>query len=244
MKKRVLNLIIDTGNTRTKLAVFNNDVLVSLIKVKNTSIVKELKSIFKKESILLSIISSVAIIDKEVSSYLEKKTRLITLNNTTKIPFNNLYKTPKTLGVDRIALMAAAQKKFPKNNVLVIDTGTCITYDFLNSKNNYFGGAIAPGLNMKYKAMHQFTANLPLLKPKTLIKLGDSTKNAMHQGVINGTVFEIEGVINYYKENNDNLTVVLTRGDTIFLAKLLKSSIFANPNFLLEGLNHILNYNK
>jgi len=238
-----LNLIIDTGNTRTKLAIFNNDTLQSLCKVKNNKIEKELKFIFSKETIANSIISSVAKIDKEVLSILNSNSTVIVLNSETKIPFKNLYKTPKTLGVDRIALMTAAQKKYPNNNVLVIDAGTCITYDFLNSKNKYFGGAIAPGLKMKYKAMHQFTANLPLLEPKASVKIGNSTKAAMHQGVVNGTVLEIDGVINQYKKNNDILTIVLTGGDTIFLAKLLKSSIFANPNFLLEGLNYILNYN-
>ena len=238
-----MNLIIDTGNTRTKLALFKKEEFISVQKIKNTAVLTELKLLFKTEAIQNCIISSVAGIPQEILQFLTKQSRLIILDSTTKIPFKNLYKTPKTLGVDRIALMAAAQKNHPNKNVLVIDAGTCITYDFLNDKNEYFGGAIAPGLKMKYKAMHQFTANLPLLKPKANVKTGNSTKNAMHQGVVNGTVLEMEGIIHQYKKNNDNLTVVLTGGDTIFLAKLLKSSIFANPNFLLEGLNHILNYN-
>ena len=238
-----MNLIIDTGNTRAKLAIFNNDILQSLVKVKNNKIKKELTSIFKNNIIDNSIISSVAKIDSEIITYLKNNTKLIVLSSETKVPFVNLYKTPKTLGVDRIALMAAAQYKYPNTNVLVIDAGTCITYDLLNTKNEYFGGAIAPGISMKYKAMNRFTANLPLLKPKANVVVGNTTKNAMHQGVINGTISEIEGVINQYKSYNDNLTVVLTGGDTNFLAKLLKSSIFANPIFLLEGLNHILNYN-
>ena len=239
-----MNLIIDTGNTRTKLAIFKNDVLQSLLKVKTKKVLKQLNTLFEEFKISNCIISSVTNIDDGVLDYLEKNINfLIILNSETQIPFKNLYTTPKTLGVDRIALMAASQKKYPNTNVLVIDAGTCITYDLLNSRNEYFGGAIAPGINMKYKAMHHFTANLPLLKPKAVLKAGNSTKNTMHQGVINGTLLEIEGVISQYKKNNDNLTVVLTGGDTIFLAKLLKSSIFANPNFLLEGLNHILNYN-
>ena len=238
-----MNLIIDTGNTRTKLAIFNNDDLLSLIKVKNKKVVDTLKAVFKDYTIKNAIISSVSKTNKKLRHFLSDKVNLLILDASTKIPFNNLYKTPKTLGVDRIALMAAAQKYYPNTNVLVIDAGTCITYDFLNSKQEYFGGAIAPGLQMKYNAMHQFTANLPLLKPKANVKLGNTTKNAMHQGVINGTILEIKGIINQYKQNNNNLTVVLTGGDSIFLAKLLKSGIFANPNFLVEGLNHILNYN-
>ena len=243
VKKRTLNLIIDIGNTRTKLAVFNNDVLKLVVKVKNTNLINELVSIFEKENISRTIISSVAKTNKEVSSFLSKKSEVIFLNSKTKIPFKNFYKTPSTLGVDRIALMTAAYSTYPNKNVLVIDAGSCITYDFLNIKNEYFGGAIAPGITMKYKAMHHFTANLPLLKPKASVKQGDSTKNAMHQGVINGTVLEIEGIIKQYKNKYDNLTIVLTGGDTIFLAKLVKSSIFANSNFLLDGLNYILNYN-
>ena len=238
-----MNLIIDTGNTRTKLAVFNRDSLQSVVKVKNSKIETALKTIFKNKDIAYSIISSVTNIKDNVISLLKINTTVTILNDTTKIPFKNLYKTPKTLGVDRIALMAAAQKKYPNQNVLVIDAGTCITYDFINKKNEYYGGAIAPGIKMKYKAMHHFTANLPLLKPDTTISLGNSTKNAMHQGVINGSVLEIEGIINQHQKKYHNLTIVLTGGDTIFLAKLLKSGIFANPNFLLEGLNYILNYN-
>ncbi len=238
-----MNLIIDIGNTRVKIAVFKDNNLYSLIKIQPDTILTDVTSILKKQKIKNTIISSVSIIDLKLISLLKKKTFLIVLNAATKTPFINLYKTPKTLGVDRIALMAAANNQYTNKNVLVIDAGTCITYDFLNSKNEYFGGAIAPGINMKYKAMHHFTAKLPLLTTKKQIVIGNTTTNAMHQGVINGTVYEIDGVINHYKNNNDNLTIVLTGGDTIFLAKLLKSSIFANPNFLLEGLNHILNYN-
>ena len=238
-----MNLIIDIGNTRAKLAIFINNKLKSVNIVKTKDLLNEVKSVFKAYKVKNTIISSVAKIDKKTVLYLEENSFLVFLNSKTKIPFNNLYKTPKTLGVDRIALMASVTKNYPNKNVLVIDAGTCITYDFLNDKNEYFGGAIAPGLNMKYKAMHNFTENLPLLKPKDNIGIGNTTENAMHQGVINGTILEIDGVINQYKKNNNNLTIVLTGGDTIFLAKLLKSSIFANPNFLLEGLNHILNYN-
>ena len=238
-----MNLIIDIGNTRSKLAIFKNDKLQNLSIVKTDEVLKEVKSLFKKKIIKRTIISSVAKKNTKLIAWLKRESLLILLDSKTKIPFKNLYKTPKTLGVDRIALMAAATKKYPNKNVLVIDAGTCITYDFLNIENAYFGGAIAPGLHMKYKAMHEFTANLPLLNPKMNIEKGNSTKNAMHQGVINGTMLEIEGVIAQYKKENDNLTIVLTGGDTNFLSKILKSSIFANPNFLLEGLNHILNYN-
>ena len=165
--------------------------------------------------------------------------------NTTNLPFKNLYSTPKTLGIDRIALVCASVGEFPDNNVLIIDAGTCITYDFINSKNEYLGGAISPGVRMRYKAMHNQTANLPLLTtevPKQII--GDSTANSMHSGVVNGVLNEIDGTISQYKEKYQDLTVILTGGDAKMLSKQLKSSIFANSNFLLEGLNFILQFNQ
>ncbi|MCL4160212.1 UNVERIFIED_CONTAM: hypothetical protein GTU68_064981, partial [Idotea baltica] len=160
------------------------------------------------------------------------------------IPFKNLYSTPKTLGIDRIALVCASVEQFPDKNVLIIDAGTCITFDFITNKNHYLGGAISPGIRMRYKSLHKFTANLPLLdtkKPKKSI--GNSTANSMHSGVVQGVLFEIDGAIQKYKLKYPDLTVILTGGDTNFLSKQLKSSIFANSNFLLEGLNYLLQYN-
>lgn len=240
-----MNLIIDIGNTRAKLALFKANNIIENRFVKNNELLSEVKSFIESNEIKYAILSSVAENANEVISFLNNHTKLcVNLNYKTKLPFKNLYKTPKTLGVDRIALMAAAKFYKDKCNTLVIDAGTCIKYDFLNNKNEYFGGAIAPGIKMRYKALNHFTERLPLLEPKPYRDIGDTTENALHNGVINGVLLELEGVINQYKERHDNLTVVLTGGDTIFLADLLKSGIFANPNFLLEGLNHILNYNK
>ncbi len=169
---------------------------------------------------------------------------MIELNHQTKLPFINKYLTPKTLGVDRLALIAAASSQFPNENTLVIDAGSCITFDVLNEFGEYFGGSISPGIEMRYKAVNHYTANLPLLsKSESIPELGNSTENAIHHGILNGVIQEIEGVIGQYKTKYQKLTVVLTGGDTIFLAKNLKSSIFAIPNFLLEGLNRILIHN-
>ena len=165
-------------------------------------------------------------------------------NSNTNIPFKNKYKTPKTLGVDRIGLVSSAVYRYPNENVLVIDAGTCITYDYVNTKAQYFGGSISPGIIMRYKALNNFTAKLPMLDlefPESLI--GISTNQSIHSGVIFGVLGEINAIINRYKDQNEKLTVVLTGGDANFLAKRLKNGIFANPNFLLEGLNAILNYN-
>jgi type III pantothenate kinase len=190
------------------------------------------------------IISHVAQIDAQLFDAIKEIVPLIELNHKTKLPFFNKYLTPKTLGVDRLALIAAASSQFPNKNTLVIDAGSCITFDVLNEFGEYFGGSISPGIQMRYKAVNHFTANLPLLsKSESIPELGNSTENAIHHGILNGVIQEIEGVIEQYKSKYQKLTVVLTGGDTIFLAKNLKSSIFAIPNFLLEGLNRILIHN-
>ena len=135
--------------------------------------------------------------------------------------------------------------KFPKKDVLVIDGGSAITYDFLSAENQYIGGSIAPGITMRYKSLHSFTAKLPLLeKTATIAKIGNSTEAAIHSGVIQGVTFEIDGVIHQYKDQYTDLTIILTGGDAHFLRDRLKNDIFANSNFLLEGLNYILELNK
>ncbi|WP_439132866.1 type III pantothenate kinase, partial [Polaribacter sp.] len=189
--------------------------------------------------------SSVASISEKT---LEKIAHLVPLTRVSaemKLPFKNLYSTPKTLGVDRLALVFAAVLKYPNQNILIIDSGTCITYDFVNKQRKYFGGAISPGIEMRYKALHHYTAKLPLLEIKQPTNFtGDSTIESIHSGVVNGVLQEIKGIIEQYKNKYLDLTVVLTGGDANFLSKQLKSSIFANQNFLLEGLNKILIFNK
>ena len=239
-----MNLVIDVGNTRVKVALYKESKLCYETIFLKKRIISELKKIVKGFVIDRAIISSVASISNSSMNKIENLVPLLKLDYKTKVPFKNKYKTPKTLGVDRIALVASAVVGFPNKNVLIIDAGTCIKYDFVDVNGIYSGGAIAPGIVMRYKALHNFTANLPLLKsdyPNNLI--GNSTENSIHSGVVNGVLFEINGIIEQYKQQNENLTIVLTGGDTNFLAKRLKNSIFANPNFLLEGLNIILNYN-
>jgi type III pantothenate kinase len=141
-------------------------------------------------------------------------------------------------------LVSASVEQFPDSNVLIIDAGTCITYDFINTNNEYIGGAISPGIRLRYRALNDLTANLPLLEtqvPEDI--LGNSTQNAIHSGVVFGVLKEIDGVIEDYINKYSGLTVILTGGDTKFLSNQLKNSIFANSNFLLEGLNFILEYN-
>ncbi|APZ45009.1 pantothenate kinase [Polaribacter reichenbachii] len=240
-----MNLIIDVGNTRVKVAVFEQDKIVELLVFNKNRIISEVKKILKKYQIDDAIMSSVSSISSKKIEKLRELVSITLVSSTITTPFKNLYSTPKTLGVDRIALVFGAVIKYPNKNTLVIDAGTCITFDFVNKEKEYLGGAISPGVEMRYKSLHQLTAKLPLLekkKPENFI--GNSTKESINSGVVNGVIQEIEGVIQQYKKKYLDLTVVLTGGDTNFLSKQLKSSIFANQNFLLEGLNEILIFNK
>jgi type III pantothenate kinase len=240
-----MNLTIDIGNTRVKAAVFEEDKLLELLFFDKKVIVSEIKKITKKYIISSGIISNVGSISERKMAQLNKSFNFIVISASLKVPFKNLYKTPNTLGVDRIALVAAAVKQFPKTNVLIIDAGTCITFDFVDVKTNYLGGAISPGIKMRYKALHKFTANLPLIDALELGHfIGKNTEESIISGVLNGVQNEINGIIEAYREEYLHLTVVLTGGDTNFLSKQLKSIIFANQNFLLQGLNEILKFNQ
>lgn len=239
-----MKLIIDIGNTRAKLGVFEQNRLKKVVVVDKDKIVAEIKKNTLMFSISASIISSVTTISKSTRKEITKLLCPIFLNSQTKVPFKNCYGTPNTLGVDRIALATAAVVQYPNKNILVIDAGTCITFDFINHKNEYLGGAISPGIAMRYKSLHHFTSKLPLLSiAKNPNLIGIDTNTSIHSGIINGVCNEIDGVINQYKEKFDDLTIVLTGGDTYFLAKQLKSGIFAQPNFVLEGLHNVLTYN-
>jgi|OpeIllAssembly_1097287.scaffolds.fasta_scaffold45909_3 type III pantothenate kinase len=239
-----MNLIIDVGNTRIKTAVFDDSKMIHNESLTNDSFVSEAKKIVEKYKCTNAIISSVGSINKSQIDELRAEISLIELDYNTKVPFVNKYATPKTLGVDRIALVSSAIATYPNKNVLIIDAGTCITYDFVNNEGNYYGGAISPGLQMRYKALNVFTEKLPLLEPAEKFELlGNSTETSIHSGIINGVINEIDGIIKQYRKKNSDLTVVLTGGDVNFLSNRLKNSIFANPNLLLEGLNSILTYN-
>jgi type III pantothenate kinase len=166
------------------------------------------------------------------------------VSNQLKIPFKNLYKSKNTLGQDRLALVSAAAFNFPNENVLIVDVGSCITYDFKNNNNEYLGGGISPGISMRFKSLNTFTSNLPLIDFDNIHKLiGNNTKNSINSGVINGTISEINGIIQQYCEEFKNIRIILTGGDSNFLLKRIKNSIFADQNFLLVGLNKLLEDN-
>ncbi len=240
-----MNLAIDVGNTLIKLGVFDSGKLKIKKKCINKDFLNTLAEIFVAfPKISNCIVSSVANLSEDQLSILKLHCEVLVLDHETKVPFTNKYTSPRTLGIDRIALVSAAAAQYANKNVLVIDAGTCITFDFLNLENEYLGGAISPGILMRYKALHTFTEKLPLLEanyPKHFV--GNNTETSIHSGVLNGILYEIDGFIAAYNKNYDNLTVILTGGDIHFLRDSIKNDIFANSNFLLEGLNHILAYN-
>ena len=240
-----MNLVIDIGNTRTKFAIFKNQSLIIAEKTASGIFLSKVKELFEAfPRIDNAIISSVKVLDKEVD-VLSLFCKVHVLSQNSKTPLKNAYATPQSLGVDRIALVTAGFYGYPRKNVLIIDAGTCITYDIITKYGEYLGGAISPGLLMRYRALHQQTDGLPLLQPNELVNfIGNSTEDGIHSGVINGILNEVDGVIVEYKTRLKDLTVILTGGDTHFFAKRLKNSIFANSKFLLEGLNYLLEYNK
>ncbi|RTY80977.1 type III pantothenate kinase [Flavobacterium sp. GSP27] len=232
-------LVVDVGNTRIKAAVFEGAMLLEVFVFSQIELEKNIKNIlknFKKTTDL--VVSSVGDLGKQPFLAFDKEIKVHFISNKDSFPFQNKYATPQTLGIDRMVLAAGATLRYPDQNRLVIDAGTCITYDFIDQENNYLGGAISPGLRLRYEALHHYTAKLPLLSlgiPEDLI--GKSTSESIHSGVVNGLVYEIDGFINQYKARYLNFIIILTGGDTDFLAKRLKNTIFANSNFLLESLN-------
>jgi type III pantothenate kinase len=243
-KNHDMLLTIDVGNSRIKAAVFEQDTLVDLfIMGENDAVIIFSEIFIKYPKIKSAIYASVGKIEAEVLDTIQKHVETQIINHTTKLPFTNNYTTPKTLGIDRMVLAAGATLLYPKQNRLIIDAGTCVTYDFIDQDNHYLGGAISPGIALRYKSLNDYTQNLPILKlNSTEIFTGTSTENSIHSGVINGLTYEIDGFISQYFLKYQDLTVILTGGDAEFLAKRLKNTIFANSNFLLDSLRLLSTY--
>jgi len=236
-----MNLAVDIGNTQIKFGLFEKDEAVEFSS--GEAALKELLSSHKIENAILSKTGLNDSVERQLN---EKNIRTLFLSTELKLPVKILYKTPETLGADRIAGSTAACFLYPEKNVLKIDFGTCITYDFVNEKAEYLGGAIAPGMMMRFKSLHNYTAKLPLVDPMqyTSFELtGTDTSTSILSGVVNGIKEEVAGIIKEYDSRFGNLTIVATGGDALLFVTLLKCEIFARPNLVLEGLNRILNYN-
>jgi type III pantothenate kinase len=197
------------------------------------------------EQLNKAILSTVRPADEELLAVLNQQfDQFIELDHTTDLPIENLYGTPESLGKDRLAAAVGANELFPNTNLLVIDAGTAITYDLVSENNQFIGGNISPGLEMRFKALNHFTGKLPLISSKdNFSTIGKNTEEAIRAGVQNGIIFEIEQNIAFFNRNYQNLQIIMTGGDSNFFDKKLNYTIFVHFNLTLIGLNRILEYN-
>lgn len=229
-------LCFDFGNTRLKAALFEGDQFREDILIPNDE-VATIEQILYRYQPEKSILSSVINHNPAIEALLEAKTKFHKLSHLTKANFTIPVGKPETVGADRLALCAAAVFYYPGKNNLVIGMGTCITYNFINQYNQFIGGSITPGMEMRFKAMQVFTAKLPLVEPEWNFPLiGYDTKTNLQSGVIAGITYEMAGFIDSYAAKYSNFNVVLTGGDTAYFAGQLKNRIFADSNFLFKGL--------
>ena len=238
-----MNLCIDIGNTRIKIGIFDKGQMIhhDAFYTMSEEEVNELIGKYKiQQAISSSTRKSVSAFEKRV----RKKVKLTHLTHTTRLPIDNKYHTPETLGKDRLAVVIGCTKIYPQKSCLVIDAGTCITYDLIDAEGNYHGGNISPGLRMRAEAMDTMTSTLPLVEPVfNQDYIGKSTTSAMQNGIVYGTLLEMESFIAMIKADIGEINVIITGGDAPFFEDLLKSKIFAHSFLVLEGLDAIINYN-
>jgi type III pantothenate kinase len=237
--------VVDIGNTRLKAGIFNSD--------------KQLeKHFYFNKPGSLQILANETQPDKIIISSVNKewfaeeistlKADFYTFNHDSKLPFTSKYQYNENskAGLDRLSAISGAVSKFTNKNCLVIDCGTCITSSFINVENEFLGGSISPGLNLRFKSLHTFTSNLPLVNFEediTYTFIGDTTENSIKNGVINGIKYEIEGIIQEYLLHFNNLEIILCGGDSVFFTQILKHKVHNEPNLVLYGLNEILTIN-
>ena len=236
-------LAVDIGNTRIKVAVFEDSTIIMQLVFAEKNWLEKIGELVNNFPISDIIASTVGWKVKKDFEIFSSKATITFVDHTFPFPFINKYSTPETLGIDRMVLASGSVLQFPNTARLIIDAGTCITYDFVDDNDIYYGGAISPGLAMRYQALNNYTARLPLLDLRDPGDItGNSTENSLHSGVVNGVNFEIDGFIDSYRLSHRNIIIILTGGDSEFLAKRLKNTIFANSNFLLESLNQTYQY--
>ncbi|KEZ92010.1 type III pantothenate kinase [Nonlabens ulvanivorans] len=239
-------LVIDIGNTSIKIAATDNYKIISYQRTTEIDFINDCKSVITQfPQIKNAALCQVGRINLDKIKQLEKLVSVFKIENHIKLPFTNLYQST-TLGNDRIALVSGAISRIEKEeSCLIIDAGTCVTYDYIDKNLNYHGGAISPGLRLRYESLHNFTANLPLLTAQTIDNfIGNSTTTSIHSGVINGLAQEIKGCIRQYEQKNKDIKVFMTGGDAQLLSTQLKSRFFATPFLMLEGIYYLYQFNK
>ncbi len=235
-----MNLVIDSGNTRFKVGVFEG---AALVRKEFFNQADGLKKFLIDNSFEHVLVSSVNYNPGEIFTWSSTTGKKIILSPSLELPITISYTTPHTLGVDRIAAVCGALEMFPSQDCLVIDAGTCITYEFINHEKNYCGGGISPGIAMRFEAMHTFTSKLPLVKPTNDVGLiGNSTESCLQSGVMHGVVVEVDGIIEKYKNLYPEIRVILCGGDHSFFENKVKHPIFVTPDLVLIGLNRILRH--
>lgn len=238
-----MNLVIDIGNTKTKVGLFSDGALANTLHIghSNDGFEKMLEDVSLERAIICSVKNELPAGIEKIRNH--KKVLLFTAE--TPVPLKNLYRSAATLGSDRLAAAVGANSRFPGKPTLAIDAGTCLKYNFTTAAGEYLGGAISPGLNMRFKALNAYTDRLPLIeKDEQFTELiGKDTKGSILSGVQEGIAAEVDGIIDRYSQLYPNLHVILTGGDAPFFDKRLKNSIFADPFLVLKGLNLILNHN-
>ncbi|MCJ8210736.1 type III pantothenate kinase [Mucilaginibacter sp. RS28] len=243
------DLVVDIGNSQAKLAIFQHREILwtAHLPEPDPAVLSDVLSRYQPESAIISTVKKDHTWHEQLSAYLPVQV----FNYRMAANIKNHYRTPETLGLDRLAAVVGAYAEYPEQASLVIDAGTCITYDFVDNQGNYNGGSISPGLQMRFRAMHEFTAALPLVSTdseKISTAWGDDTPSAMQSGVQNGLKYEVTGFVESYREQHPELNVILTGGDAIFLDTVLKNSIFApyikiDPYLVLRGLNAVIQHN-
>jgi type III pantothenate kinase len=238
-----ITLCLDFGNTRKKIAVFDEDKMIKSIVIDDDSMttIQALLDTYKPRK---SILSSVIDHNTSIEELLAAKTKFHKLNHLTKLSFTTPVGKPATIGADRLALIAAAVHFYPNRNNLVIGMGSCVTYNFINKYHEFLGGSISPGMEMRLKAMHQFTAKLPLVKADSNVPLiGYDTETNLLSGAVLGLAKEIDGFIDAYRERFGNFNALLTGGDIGIFEPHLKNKIFADPDLIFKGLYAISQIN-
>ena len=238
-----MNLLIDIGNSLTKIAVFNKAKIITEFKIKKIDL-DFIKDIVKDNKIINCAISNVGPRIDDLYIFLEENINLYIFDDKINLPFLNPYKKG-IVGDDRLALILAASYEYPNDNVLIIDMGTCITYDIKTSKNLYQAGGISPGLMLRLDSLSRGAFNLNEVKPNyPKSSIADDTETSINIGVLLGIENEINGFINNYKNEYNNLKVIISGGDSDFLYGKLKNTIFTNSNFIYKGLNYLIEYNQ
>ena len=240
-----MNLILDFGNTYRKIAVMSQGKMM-YFSAKTHISVDDIVEIETKYNIKNAILSSVidAAKTREIEQYLTQRHTFIKLSSDTKLPIKNAYESKSTLGSDRLACAVAAYTLFPNENVLILQLGTCLTSDFITKEGVYLGGSISPGMNMRFEALHHFSAKLPLIEYQNIdFLIGKSTKESILSGVINGITAECNYIIDCYKKRYGSVKIILTGGNAKKFTHTIKDTIFALDDIVIIGLNAILQNN-